>query len=269
MNRPAAIEPARQTGYPPPVPSPLPLRIPPLILAGAAACAALAWGSLVAHGPSQIAALEGRAARAVASAGGTDVTVRFRTGNGWLTRHPVLDGGRGLSPAQRIQVATAVAAVPGVGGVQWLPDPARRKDAAAPSGGGMHCQRDVDGILKTRTIRFAEASAALDPASEELLDEVAAALRPCAGSIIAVTGHTDAQGAEPANIALSLDRARTVREALIRRGIARADLRARGYGSAAPVEGLEPQDPANRRIEFSVVSPVSRKPTLIDTPGAG
>lgn len=264
-NRRAAIEPAPQTGYSPPVP----LRIPSLVLAGAVACAALSFASLTAHGPAQIAALEASAARVVASAGGADVTVRLRTGGGWLTRHPVLDGGRSLRPDHRARIAAAVAAVPGVGGVQWTADPARRQDAAAPGGGGMHCQRDVDGILKTRTIRFAEASAALDPASEGPLDEVAAALRPCAGSIIAVTGHTDAQGEEAANIALSLDRARTVREALVRRGIARADLRARGLGSAAPVEGLEPDDPANRRIEFSVVSPVSLKPKPIDAPGAG
>lgn len=265
MNRPAAIEPADQTGYPPPVP----VRIPTLIVAGAMACAALAFASLTAHGPPLVAGLEAQAARSVANAGGAGVTVRFRTSGGWLTRHPALDGGRALSPAHRSRIAAAVAAVPGVGGVQWSPDPARRQDAAAPDGGGMHCQRDVDGILKTRTIRFAEASAALDPASEGLLDEVAAALHPCAGSIIAVTGHTDAQGAEEANIALSLSRARTVREALVRRGIARADLRARGLGSAAPVEGLEPGDPANRRIEFSVVSPLSVKPTPIDAPGAG
>ncbi|MDP3908437.1 OmpA family protein [Novosphingobium sp.] len=245
------------------------MRIPPLILAGAAACGALAFASLTAHGQPLIAALEARTAQAAAAAGGAGVAAQFRTANGWLTRHPVLTGGRTLAPTQRSRVAAAVAAVPGVGGVQWAPDPARRQDSAAPSGGAMHCQRDVDGILKTRTIRFAEASAALDPVSEGLLDEVAAALRPCAGSIIAITGHTDAQGLEDANVALSLDRARTVREALVRRGIARSDLRARGLGSATPVDGLEADDPANRRIEFSVVSPVSLRPTLIDTPGAG
>lgn len=130
----------------------------------------------------------------------------------------------------------------------------------------LHCQSAVEGILRTRTIRFEEASAALDPASTALIDEVADALRPCAGSRIAITGHTDARGDEAANVTLSLERARTVREGLIVRGIARADLRARGLGSAAPVDGLDPADPANRRIEFSVLTPQRIKPTPIDTP---
>lgn len=245
------------------------LRVPALVIAGAVASGVLAFASQIAHGPALIAGIEGRAARAIAAQGGGDVTARFRTANGWLTRHPVLNGGRTLDPAVRARVATAVAAQPGVGGVQWSFDPARRPVDPALRQGGLRCQGDVDAILKTRTIRFAEGRATLDPASVTLLDEVAAALRPCRGSIIAVTGHTDAQGAEEANIALSLERARTVREALVRRGIDRADLRARGLGSAQPVAGLEPDDPANRRIEFSVVSPVSLKPTLIDTPGAG
>ena len=34
------------------------------------------------------------------------------------------------------------------------------KTAPAP----MHCQEDVEAILKARTIRFGEASAAIDPA---------------------------------------------------------------------------------------------------------
>jgi OOP family OmpA-OmpF porin len=34
-----------------------------------------------------------------------------------------------------------------------------------------------------------------------------------------------------------------------------------------PVEGLDPADPANRRIEFSVVAKVATHPTPVDTPG--
>lgn len=150
-----------------------------------------------------------------------------------------------------------------VAGVQTVRSGGLRREVPAQST-APQCQSTIDGILKTRTIRFEEASAALDPVSETLLDEVAAALRPCAGSRIAITGHTDAHGDEAVNVALSLDRARTVREALVRRGIARADLRARGRGSAEPVPGLDPADPANRRIEFAVLTPARVKPTPID-----
>lgn len=175
-------------------------------------------------------------------------------GSGWLT---IAGGalGAGLLVLAGLQIART-------GGL-------RHAAPAASEPAALHCQHAVEGILKTRTIRFQEGSAALDPASSALLDEVAAALRPCAGSRIAISGHTDAHGDEAANVALSLERARTVREALIARGIARVDLRARGLGSAQPVDGLDPADPANRRIEFSVLTPARIRPTLIDVPASG
>ena len=59
-----------------------------------------------------------------------------------------------------------------------------------------------------------------------------------------------------------------VRQELVNRGIPAQSLRATGYGSARTVAGLDPADPANRRIEFSVVSTETTKPTPIDTPAA-
>ena len=72
----------------------------------------------------------------------------------------------------------------------------------------------------------------------------------------------------PGNLELSQERARTVREGLVERGIPRDGLRARGIGSQEPVEGLAPGDPANRRIEFSVIATEPLLPTPVDTPGA-
>ena len=54
---------------------------------------------------------------------------------------------------------------------------------------------------------------------------------------------------------------------MMRRGIPADGLRIRGVGSREPVEGLDPADPANRRIEFDVVATVPLRPTPIDTPG--
>ena len=121
--------------------------------------------------------------------------------------------------------------------------------------------------LRARTIRFEEGSARIDVASETLISEVASALRPCLGSIIAITGHTDASGPEPGNLELSRERADAVLLALVAQGIPADGLRASGVGSRAPVAGLEPTDPANRRIEFSVVATKPVKPTPVDTPG--
>lgn len=207
------------------------------------------------------------ASATIAEHGGTGVTARFTNRMGSPTRHPLLMGGEGLDERTRANVAQAVAALPGVGGVFWS-DGTAQAESGEQQFTPLHCQEDVEVLLRTRTIRFEEASSDLLDASRILLDEVADALRPCLGSIIAITGHTDNTGPEPGNLALSLERAQAVRDALVRRGIPLDGLRARGVGSSTPVEGLTPSDPANRRIEFSVVSTEPLVPTPIDTPGA-
>lgn len=212
------------------------------------------------------ARFEKRAAQAIEDAGGAGVTARFVSPSGWPSRHPVLDGGAELDEDTRAEVARAVAAVPGVGGIRWADGEARAQTRSfdyTP----MHCQEDVDALLRARTIRFEESRSAINSASQQLLDEVARALRPCLGSIIAITGHTDSSGPEPGNLALSMERAEAVRRALIARGIPADGLRSRGLGSSEPVEGLAPSDPANRRIEFSVVATEPISITPVDQPG--
>jgi OOP family OmpA-OmpF porin len=97
--------------------------------------------------------------------------------------------------------------------VHWLAG--HHGHVAAPvDAEGRDCAGDVTAILKSRSLRFADSSAAIDPASRRALDEVAAALRPCAGSVIAITGHTNASGDEAFNLNLSHERALAVRYAL-------------------------------------------------------
>lgn len=238
------------------------------LFAGACLCLCLALVGGRVSGPPLIAELHRQAAIARDASGGAGIKMSFTDEFGWLTRSPVLSGGKGLDDATRSRAAQAIAAVPGIAGVSWA---GARQTAStqAMESPTLHCQNEVEGILKTRTLRFSEASARIDPASEKLLDEVARALRPCVGGIIAITGHTDGNGNEQANVALSLARADAVRFELIGRGIPADGLRATGVGSKVPVAGLDPSDAANRRIEFSVIASMPLKPTPIDTPGPG
>ncbi|WP_084455816.1 OmpA family protein [Novosphingobium rosa] len=235
-------------------------------LGGLALSVGIGLGDEASQGGAMVGWLNGEAMRALAASGGGDVHARFQDRNGWFTRHAMLSGGDALPDTLRAHLAQAVAAVPGMGGVHWASG-SHNHAAAAPTE-NRDCAGDVTAILKSRSIRFADSSAAIDPASRRALDEVAAALRPCAGSVIAITGHTNASGDEGFNLNLSHERALAVRYALGQRGIDIADLRARGMGSARPVPGLTPEDVANRRIEFSVIAPVSLEPTLVDQPGA-
>lgn len=230
---------------------------------------AIAFAGTMSNGPNFVAKLERDALKARDAAGGQSVGLTFTSAEGWLTRHPFLSGGEGLDDETRTRVATAVADVPGIGGVRWT-SRGRGGDVKAGRHGkaaSLHCQEDVEAILQVRTIRFSEASARINSTSQKLLDEVATALTPCLGSIIAITGHTDSNGDEDANIALSKARAEAVRWALIGRGIPADGLRATGVGSAEPLEGLDPTDSANRRIDFSVIETMPLLPTPIDTPG--
>jgi OOP family OmpA-OmpF porin len=209
--------------------------------------------------------LASQANESLSAVGADAVKTRFVTRYAWPTRHPVLSGGEALDEGTRDAAAKAVGNIPGVGGVSWA-------DGSVMAGGALpmsanHCEDDVQELLSARSIRFEESSSDILSASEPLLDEVSAALKPCLGSIIAITGHTDASGPEADNLTLSRDRATAVQQALQARGIPQSALRASGLGSSRPIEGLSSEDPANRRIEFSVVATRQLRPTPVDTPG--
>ncbi|RDS77118.1 OmpA family protein [Alteriqipengyuania lutimaris] len=194
------------------------------------------------------------------------VEVRFYTAGGWPTRHAMLTPNRDLTELERARIAQAIYDIPGVGGVHWT-------DGTMLASGdtdieSLRCESELLTVLAERTIRFEESSAEFIPGSEELLDELANTLRPCVGTTIAISGHTDTSGSPQVNLALSQDRAQIVRRELIDRGIPGQSLRATGYGSSRTIEGLDPADPANRRIEFRVISGETPSPTPIDTPAA-
>lgn len=217
-------------------------------------------------GPRLASNLAERAQVAIADVGGTGVRAQFDSANGLASRHPVLIGGEDLDDATRARIARAVGGLPGVGGVRWS-DSGMLAEGEVPIVNPLHCQDDVNGLLRSRTLRFEGGSARIDQVSGTLVDEVAAALRPCLGSIISITGHTDNTGSALGNLLLSRERAVAVRDALIARGIPQDGLRTRGVGSQVPVEGLDPADPANRRIEFAVIATETIAPTPVDTPG--
>ncbi len=105
------------------------------------------------------------------------------------------------------------------------------------------------------SVNFEFNSATLRPESIPLLERLAAAMKTdqLAQSGFQVEGHTDATGSMPYNDALSVRRAQTVVEFLIRNKIDQSRLQSIGKGSS---ELLVPDDPAaaaNRRVRISSV----------------
>lgn len=71
---------------------------------------------------------------------------------------------------------------------------------------------------------------------------------------VEITGHTDRAGSDRINDALSLRRARAVRERLIREGVPATLISARGLGESKPFMQTEDGigQPENRRAEITI-----------------
>ena len=85
---------------------------------------------------------------------------------------------------------------------------------------------------------------------QRVLDE----LRRRPAPDIQVIGHTDRVGNDAENDALSLQRAQTLREAMLGLGIPPARIRAAGRGERQPLVATEDgvEEPRNRRVEINV-----------------
>ena len=72
---------------------------------------------------------------------------------------------------------------------------------------------------------------------------------------IEISGHTDNVGAEDYNQKLSQERAQSVADYLIGKGIESTRLKAIGYGEGRPIafNGDEEGRQTNRRVEFKVL----------------
>ena len=86
------------------------------------------------------------------------------------------------------------------------------------------------------------------------------------GFSVEIGPHTDSRGEDSYNLTLSQERAQSVVDYLISRGIEASRLDAKGYGESKPIAANELEDgsdnPAgrsmNRRTEFRIVGNISR-----------
>jgi outer membrane protein OmpA-like peptidoglycan-associated protein len=107
-----------------------------------------------------------------------------------------------------------------------------------------------------RTLTFSTADSALSAPSQRVLGDVAAILRAHPNARVQIQGFTDASGSPQVNMALSQQRAESVRSALIQQGVAPDHVTARGFGANNPVaDNAAPTGRAeNRRTDILVLS---------------
>jgi len=111
--------------------------------------------------------------------------------------------------------------------------------------------QEIKQALILKGVNFKLASAELLEESYYVLEKVYNSLEAYPHVHVEIQGHTDSQGSDEYNMALSFDRAQSVRNYLIMRGISPERLVARGYGETRPIasNNTEQGRAQNRRVE--------------------
>ncbi|NPD14648.1 OmpA family protein [Xinfangfangia sp. D13-10-4-6] len=117
------------------------------------------------------------------------------------------------------------------------------------------CAADVARIMAKGKINFTAGSAEIASEAGPIIGEIAEVLKLCPAIAMEIGGHTDSQGSESGNAALSQARAEAVLMALQGRRIDTSNMTAVGYGESTPIadNGTEAGREANRRIEFRLI----------------
>jgi len=120
----------------------------------------------------------------------------------------------------------------------------------------VRCAVELGAAVGEAPVAFAPGSAVIEADSRPVLDRLAEIFRRCEAGRIEIGGHTDSQGSEALNRALSQARAEAVLDAMLARGIRLDRLAARGYGEEQPIAGNATEEgrSLNRRIEFRAVA---------------
>ena len=118
------------------------------------------------------------------------------------------------------------------------------------------CQAELNRLTASNTILFQTGEAAIQDHSYGFLDRIARIAQRCGQVRLEISGHTDSDGSEADNLALSYRRARAVVDFMTATGIAADRLVAVGHGESRPLASNETDEgkAANRRIEFRVLN---------------
>jgi OmpA-OmpF porin, OOP family len=232
------------------------------ILIGAGLTALLAWGShsAIGRGGAFIDGLESNAQAGLTSGAIAGVTAKAER-DPQYQRVIILSGNK--TDEEKAKIIAQMKAIPGVADARWDDGDAvatadiapAKTEAPATAAAVEACQKDINALMTGKTINFQSGSAYLAE-NNAILDEVAAALKPCAGTSVEVQGHTDLSGVPETNQKLSQERAERVVAALVAKGVPVERMTAKGYGATQPLENARGNaaNAKNRRTVFSVTA---------------
>jgi outer membrane protein OmpA-like peptidoglycan-associated protein len=130
----------------------------------------------------------------------------------------------------------------------------------ATRGTSVEVTRTSDNQLKINIpndISFDTNSYLIKPQLRSVLDPFASSLAGDPASIVSIVGHTDSTGSAAINNPLSVDRAQSVRDYLVARGIPATRIETSGRGEREPVadNATEAGRARNRRVEIFLREP--------------
>lgn len=157
----------------------------------------------------------------------------------------------------RARGAAIGAAIGGLGGYVWgqRMESQRKQMEAATQGTGVEVRQTQDNRLQVvipGDISFDAGRADIKPSLRPVLDQFAQSLTQNPGTTVHIIGHTDSTGSDALNLNLSRDRANSVRDYLVARGVAANRIATDGRGSREPVASNDTDAgrARNRRVEM-------------------
>ncbi|MFZ5560962.1 MAG: OmpA family protein [Pseudomonadota bacterium] len=167
--------------------------------------------------------------------------------------------------SDRKQNALKGAAIGGAagGGVGAYMDYQEKKLRDRLAGVGVGIQKDkatgAITLIMPGNITFPTAQSSIKADFYPVLDAVGDVLKEYNKTSISISGHTDNVGRDDYNMQLSQDRASSVAQYLISRGVAGGRIQATGYGKSQPIadNSTEAGRSQNRRVEIRINPPAS------------
>lgn len=117
-----------------------------------------------------------------------------------------------------------------------------------------HCRASLNTAFDAEKIQFRINTSETLASSSKLLSRLYQASRNCKGINLTIAGYTDSQGSADINLKLSQARATSIKEYLVKRGIASTSLNTVGYGESKPIADNSTRSgrAKNRRIEIYI-----------------
>ena len=151
--------------------------------------------------------------------------------------------------------AAGIGAIAG-GGVGYYQDTQEAKLRQQLRSTGVSVERDGDNInlIMPSNITFASGGSTMSNSFFEVMDSVVLVIQEFEKTVIVSAGHTDSQGSDSSNQALSERRANAVAGYLLQKGVVEARIETIGFGEKQPVadNGTAEGRALNRRVEISL-----------------